>query len=189
MEANARFEADKIALAPVIAALSHGLDLSGGQPMGHAERTCVVGMSLGHEIGLEDEELSDLYYALLLKDAGCSANASRLFQIMGSDDIAAKRDIKTTDWTQLNRDSIEYGLRHIKPDAPFVERIRAFVEMASSQHRTTAELVKIRSERGSSLVRRMGLSLETAEAIHGIDEMWNGGGHPHGVRGEDIPRL
>ena len=32
--------------------------------------------------------------ALLMKDLGCSANASRTFQIMGSDDIAAKRDIK-----------------------------------------------------------------------------------------------
>jgi putative nucleotidyltransferase with HDIG domain len=180
---------DEERVVPILAALSYGLDLSGGQPLGHAERTCVIGMRLGQEVGLDDEELADLYYALLMKDLGCSANASRTFQIMGSDDIAAKRDIKLTDWTRLRRDSIEYGLSHVSPHKPFEERVRAFVDYAANQTRTTAELVKIRSECGASIAKRIGLSEDAAEAIHGSFELWNGEGHPHGFRGEDIPRL
>jgi len=189
VDEQANYDVEQIAVSSVVAALSYGLDLTEGQPMGHSERTCVIGMRLGQELGLDEEELGHLYYALLMKDAGCSSNASRMFQIMGSDDIAAKRDVKTTDWTKLNRDSIEYALSHIKPHAPFIERVQAFVEMASNQKRNAGELVKIRCERGASIARRMGLSEETAEAIHGLDELWNGEGHPHGFRGEDIPRL
>jgi putative nucleotidyltransferase with HDIG domain len=189
-----RLNADAIAVpenpvVSILAPLSYGLDLCGGQPMGHAERTCAIAMRLGQELGLESDELSQLFYAALMKDLGCSSNASRTFQIMGSDDIAAKRDAKLTDWSRLRRDSIEYGLAHISPHKAFEERMRAFVEYASNQTRTTVELVKIRSERGAALAKRLGLSEDAAEAVHGIDELWNGEGHPHGFRGEDIPRL
>jgi putative nucleotidyltransferase with HDIG domain len=67
--------------------------------------------------------------------------------------------------------------------------VQAFVEVASNQKRNTRDLTKIRCERGASIARRIGLSEETAEAIHGLDELWNGEGHPYGFRGEDIPRL
>jgi HD-GYP domain-containing protein (c-di-GMP phosphodiesterase class II) len=63
-------------MAEVVSALSHALDLSTGQPIGHSVRTCILGMRIAHEIGLSGNLLNDLYYALLLKDAGCSSNAS-----------------------------------------------------------------------------------------------------------------
>ena len=33
----------------------------------------------------------------------------------------------------------------------------------------------------------LGLSEATAEAIYALDEHWDGAGHPHGLRGEEIP--
>ena len=67
-----------IRLSEVISALSYALDVTEGQPMGHAVRSCAIGMRIGEEIGLAPEERSALFYALLLKDAGCSSNAARL---------------------------------------------------------------------------------------------------------------
>ena len=59
-----------LSLAEVLASLSYALDLTSGQPMGHAQRTCLIGMRLGREIGLPPAQMSSLYYALLMKDSG-----------------------------------------------------------------------------------------------------------------------
>ncbi|HYP12642.1 MAG TPA: hypothetical protein VEQ63_01855, partial [Bryobacteraceae bacterium] len=112
-------------IAGVLSALSHALDLTEGQLMGHSTRSCVFSMHLAKEIQLPAEMQADLYYAALMKDAGCSSNSSKMFQILGTDDIAAKRDVKTTDWTKLNWDSVCYAISHVKTGAPFLERVRA----------------------------------------------------------------
>jgi hypothetical protein len=49
----------------------------------------------------------------LLKDAGCSSNASRLFHILSADEIRAKCDVKTTDWTRLGWESLQYAVSHV----------------------------------------------------------------------------
>jgi len=59
-------------LSEVISALSYALDIIEGQPPGHAVRSCLIGMRLADELALHPRERSALYYALLLKDAGCS---------------------------------------------------------------------------------------------------------------------
>ena len=60
-------------LSEVVAAMTYALDLTEGQPEGHALRSCLIGMAIGEELGLGTQDLSDLYYALLLKDLGCSS--------------------------------------------------------------------------------------------------------------------
>ena len=60
----------QIRSAELIGALSQALDLTEGQPRGHCVRVCWMGMKLGEAINMPRHELSDLYYALLLKDLG-----------------------------------------------------------------------------------------------------------------------
>ncbi|HKV73168.1 MAG TPA: hypothetical protein VJN95_01515, partial [Gemmatimonadales bacterium] len=88
-----------VRLSEVVSALSYALDITEGQPQGHAVRSCLIGMRLADIIGLGPEERSDLFYALLLKDLGCSSNAARLCQLFGADDLTLKRAHKLTDWT------------------------------------------------------------------------------------------
>lgn len=85
----------------IIGALSHALDLTEGLPAGHAQRCCWIGMHVGRELGLSVEALGDLYYALLLKDAGCSSNAARIFSLYGCDERSLKRDFKQVDTDNL----------------------------------------------------------------------------------------
>src|SRR5581483_9370981 len=82
-----------IRLSEILSALSYALDLTEGQPMGHSVRACIIGMRLAEQIGIPPAEQGDLYYSLLLKDAGCSSNSSRLFHIVTADEIKAKRDV------------------------------------------------------------------------------------------------
>ena len=43
--------AGQVRQSEVLAALSHALDLTEGQPLGHAERTCLIGMRIADELG------------------------------------------------------------------------------------------------------------------------------------------
>src|SRR4051812_35777546 len=81
-------------VSEIISALSFALDLTEGRPMGHSVRSCTIGMRMAAEIGLSAAQQGDLYYALLLKDAGCSSNSSKLFHLLSADEISAKRDVK-----------------------------------------------------------------------------------------------
>jgi putative nucleotidyltransferase with HDIG domain len=179
----------RISLAEVLSALSFALDLTEGQPAGHAVRSCVIGMHIADEIGLPAEAQSDLYYASLMKDAGCSTNASKMMQILGTDDIAGKRDAVAMDWTHTGWESIQFALSHVKTGAPFLERMRALFEMAANQKQNSKLLHQMRCERGASVARKIGLREEAANAIQCLNEHWNGRGEPQGMRGEHIPLL
>jgi len=176
-----------IRLSEIISALSYALDLTEGQPMGHSVRSCVLGMRLAQQIGLGIEDQPDLYYALLLKDAGCSSNASRLFHILSADEIRAKRDVKTTDWTRVGWESLHYALTHVATGLPFLKRMQRLIQVAATQQQDSCDLVKIRCERGAYIAKQLGFSGAAAEGIHSLDEHWNGRGYPDGLRGTQIP--
>ncbi|MGE0556418.1 MAG: HD-GYP domain-containing protein [Gemmatimonadales bacterium] len=54
-------------------------------------------MRIASAIGLGADERLALFYALLLKDAGCSSNSARLAELFGNDDRALKRDVKNSE--------------------------------------------------------------------------------------------
>ena len=87
-----------IPLSEVVGALSYALDLTEGEPPGHAVRSCLIGMRLAAALELNAATRSDLFYALLLKDAGCTANAARMSALFGADDHEVKRSGKRVDW-------------------------------------------------------------------------------------------
>ena len=65
-----------VTLSSILSSLSYALDLTEGHPRGHASRSCLIGMRIGRRLGLSAGDQSDLFYALLLKDAGCSSNSA-----------------------------------------------------------------------------------------------------------------
>jgi putative nucleotidyltransferase with HDIG domain len=174
-------------VAEVVSALSQALDLGSGAPRWHSVRSCILGLRIAEELRLEERLQAELYYALLLKDAGCSGNASKIYNALGSDDIAAKRDVKKTDWTRTSWETLQYALTHVAPGKPFLERVRTALRLAGSQNQHRREVTAIRCERGAHMARLMGLPEGTAEGIGGLDEHWNGAGHPDGLRGDAIP--
>ena len=99
-------------LSEVVAAMTYALDITEGQPEGHALRSCLIGMAVGAELGLGTQDLSDLYYALLLKDLGCSSNAAKLRHIFGADDFQVKRAFKT-----VNLDNLREGTPFVLANA------------------------------------------------------------------------
>jgi len=86
-----------IRLSEIVAALSHALDVTEGQPMGHAERSCLIGLRLADATDLDPERRSSLFYALLLKDAGCSTTSAITAEVFGSDELHVKREGRLVD--------------------------------------------------------------------------------------------
>jgi HD-GYP domain-containing protein (c-di-GMP phosphodiesterase class II) len=189
LEADFQESTDSIRTSELISALSYALDLTEGRSMGHSVRTCVMGMRLAQHIGLSMEEQADLYYALLLKDAGCSSNSSRLFHILNADEIRAKRDVKTTDWTKVGFESLNFALTHVATESALPQRMWKLLQVAATQQADSRDLVKIRCERGSYIAKKLGFSDAVAEGIHSLDEHWNGGGYPNHLLGEEIPMF
>jgi putative nucleotidyltransferase with HDIG domain len=187
MQVDTSPPAATVRVSEIISALSYALDLTEGRPMGHSVRSCILGMRIAEQIGVPVAERSDLFYSLLLKDAGCSSNASKLFHILAADEIRAKGDVKFTDWTRVGWESLQYALTHVATSAPFLERVRTLVRVAAKQQQESCELVKIRCERGASIARRMGFPEPVAQAIQSLDEHWNGGGYPDGLMRREIP--
>lgn len=176
-------------LSDIISALSFALDLTEGQPLGHAVRTCVIGTRLGNKLGLSPQENADLYYALLLKDSGCSNNAARISQILGSDDRRAKREMRSTDWSRMSPESFAYFSRNVMPERSLFHRAAAIMKMLIQRKKQTAELFSLKCERGAGIAKQMGFSDQTATAIYSMDEHWDGNGYPQGLKRDRIPTI
>jgi putative nucleotidyltransferase with HDIG domain len=175
------------ALSEVLGALSYALDLTEGEPPGHAIRTLVIGMRLAEQLGLGDDVRSALFYALLLKDSGCSSNASRLASLFAADDRAAKMAMKRVDWTKSGGLAL-YMWRTMEPGGTPLSRVRR-MQALTREDDVTRELFGTRCERGAEIARMLDLPEATAQAIRALDEHWDGSGQPLGLRGEAIPPL
>jgi putative nucleotidyltransferase with HDIG domain len=177
-----------IRLSELVSALSHALDVTGGQPMGHAERTCLIGQRLADAVGLESAQRSSLFYALLLKDAGCSTTAAAIATTFGSDDQQVKRDSRLID-ANRPRTALGYLRRNVAPGAPLRERARHLRAVMAMTHGGIDELERMRCERGADIARGIGLDEEAAAAITQLFEHWDGNGHPGEHAGKEISLL
>ena len=179
---------DFISASDIIAAMSTALDLTEGQPAGHAARSCGIGMRLAQIVGLSIEDKSALFYALLLKDLGCSSNASKVSYLFGADDRTVKREFKTVNWQSL-WSNVRYVASQVSPEGRTWDKLLRMVALAKHGQEGTKNLIKTRCERGATIARHLGFNERTAQAILDLDEHWNGKGHPLGKRGEEISML
>lgn len=181
-----------LCLAEVISALSFAIDLTEGAVPGHALRSCVLGVRIARRLGLPDDLLGELYFALLLKDIGCSSNAARVGQIVGGDDRILKAGIKLEDWTNpynFSVSSFKLFWSLILPDADPLRRLARIVKVALHSSKNNLELIALRCERGAEIIRKIGISETVAAAVQSLDEHWDGQGYPRRLRGSAIPIL
>ena len=162
-----------IRLSEIVAALSHALDVTEGQPMGHAERTCIIGLRLADAVGLEPARRSSLFYALLLKDAGCSTTRRRSPRSSARTTCSQARAAGPR--PQQPAQSLRALSRTIAPGAPLRQRarhLRALVAMGVEGARElgAAALRARRRDRPRDRPRRGRGRAPSAQ----LDEHWDG---------------
>jgi putative nucleotidyltransferase with HDIG domain len=171
--------------AELIAALSHALDMTEGQPRGHCIRVCWIGMQLGKSLNMSPWELTELYYTLLLKDLGCSSNAARICQLYLTDDHAFKSDFKLIDGSLSQ--ALRFVISHTGLESGMAERFRAIINIMRNGGEISRELIEARCTRGAEIARTMGFGDDVANAIQCLDEHWDGRGKPEGLARRNIP--
>ncbi len=180
-----------VSLSEIVSALTFALDLTEGAVPGHALRSCLLGMRLGDALGISGSLRTNLYYALQLKDVGCSSNATRMTQIIGGDDRAMKASTKLEDWRKVGVTArgLKTLWQNILPGKSLPRRIVRFVQIARHAQGNRKAMIELRCERGAEIVRMLEMDEITAEAVRRLDEHWDGGGYPDNQKGEEIPLL
>jgi putative nucleotidyltransferase with HDIG domain len=181
-----------ISLSEIISALSYALDLTEGAVHGHALRSCLLGMRIAAESKLPSEQASGLYFALLLKDIGCSSNSSRMCEIVGGDDRAIKAGVKFQDWTKPHKPNLstfKMLWKNVLPDAGTATKAARILHIGLNQHKNNREMISLRSERGATIIAKLGMGDLASEAVRSLDEHWDGSGYPDSIKGQQIPLL
>lgn len=184
--------AQPVTRAEILSAMSFALDITEGARPGHALRACLLGMRMGRQIGLSASALADLYYALLLKDIGCSSNSARMADAFAADDQLVKQNFKFVDREKLgrpNREALSFVWKNVAPTTGVWNRARQMLRILRSPGNITAEVIEARCERGAIILHKLGMGDETCAAVYSLDEHWNGNGLPDHLFAEDIPLL
>ena len=174
-----------ILLGEIMSALSFALDLTEGQPPGHCVRCAWIGLHVGQQIGLDERSLADLYFTLLMKDLGCSSNAARICALFMTDDREFKKNHKTVDGSfgQV----MSFILQHTALEKGLAERFRTVFNVIKNVDTLADDLITTRCERGAEIAAMMRFSEDVCDGIRALDEHWDGGGQPLGLKSHDIP--
>jgi len=172
-------------LSELIGALSYALDITEGQPAGHCVRCCWIGMHIGRRIGLDDDQLWELYYTLLLKDLGCSSNAARICELYLTDDLDFKRDFKTVGDSLPQ--VLSFVFKHTGLKAGLADRLRSVMTILRDGPAIAQDLIATRCQRGAEIARLLRFPDGVANGIYSLDEHFNGNGKPAKLAGEAIP--
>lgn len=181
-------QSTSIRFSEIISALSVALDLTQGHPQGHSMRSCLIGMRIASVLKLSNSDCSALFYALLLKDLGCSSNAAKIAYLFGGDDHQIKHNARLIDWTKPTQ-CIKHCWTHCAPGGSTVDKLLKVASIIGGGSEAARKITEIRCDRGAEIARMLKLSEATATAIRDLDEHWNGGGNPKGLRGDHISLL
>jgi HD-GYP domain-containing protein (c-di-GMP phosphodiesterase class II) len=180
--------ASDVRLSEVLAGLSYALDLTEGQRQGHSARSCLIGMRIGEAIGLSESERSSLFYALLMKDLGCSSNAARFAALFGANDHDLKSALTTINWSRPI-ESFRFVTGSVAPGAFWLTRVWRAMAVFSRGPEGACEVVRTRCERGADIAKLLGFTSDTVQAIRSLDEHWDGQGLPYALKSDGIPLL
>ncbi len=180
-----------ITFSEIISALSFAIDLTEDAAPGHALRSCLLGMRIARALGMTAKELESLYYALLLKDVGCSSNGSRLGHKVRRDEH--RENEAATDPRKPRARETQRAFKLIQgemhAEAPLRQRFRRLLHMEPRQRSSDQEMILLRCERGAKITRKLGLSAATCDTVFALDERWDGAGGPLRRQGQAIPLL
>jgi HD-GYP domain-containing protein (c-di-GMP phosphodiesterase class II) len=185
--ASAIAQASGVRRSEVIAALSLATDLSMGQPVEFALKSCVLGMRLGEALGLGPEDLSQVYYQALLRYVGCNAEVHAMAAMLG-DEHAFRRDFALIDMGKASEIApLVFGyLRRANADAGPFQMIAAVAHGMLVSQKFSAEGIAGHCEVAERLAERLGLSAGVQRCLGQVYERWDGRGLPRGLKEEAI---
>lgn len=172
--------ADRVGVAGVVAALSVVSDLTRGRPAGEAMRACLLATELWRRAGSRSATGADVYYATLMRFAGCPATSHEAAMLLGGDDIAVRSRGDLVDASRPWE-----GLMFLAGLGSGVDRLRVMAR-APVMGRTVRESARADCEVGAELVQRVRLPDAVSRSVLCAFERYDGKGSPAGLAGDDV---
>lgn len=172
-------------LAELLGAFSYALDLTEGQPEGHSLRACWIASRMAVALHLSAPDRRTVYYATLLKDLGCSSNAARIAELYLADDRQVKQGHKLIGLGL--GPTLRFVFARTGQGQPLGARARAIMGILRDGNAIVTDLIQTRCTRGADIARALRFPEPVAQGIAALDEHWDGGGKPRGLRGDAIP--
>jgi HD-GYP domain-containing protein (c-di-GMP phosphodiesterase class II) len=171
----------RLPLAGVIAALSVTSDLTRGHPPGEAMRACLVASELARRAGLDPVREGDVFYASLMRFAGCAATSHEVAAALGGDDIVVRSRGDLMDPTR----PLE-ALGFLASLGSGVDKVRILAR-APRMGAMVQESARADCEVGADLTQRVGLPDAVRDAVLCAFERFDGKGSPTGLAGDEVP--
>ena len=173
----------ELRLADLLCALSVTLDLAMDQAPEKSIRSCLVAVQLARRLGLSETEVSDVYYATLLRHLGCTATTHEESYLVGPNELALRPQAERTD--AGNRREVVALLLQSGRGAG-VHRPRYLIRMVRAGSEGERAILRAICEVGSMLAERLHLGPEVVRSLYHMLERWDGSGTPQGLAGESI---
>jgi HD-GYP domain-containing protein (c-di-GMP phosphodiesterase class II) len=173
----------EVRLAELIGSMSLATDLGLGQPMEHVLRSCVLGLRIAEDVGLEEPERAVVYYVGLLAWLGCHADAHEQSAWFG-DDIELRADRHMADL--VGPAMASFVLRHVGRGEPPLRRARLLGSLLVSGRGAVAAMETTHCLVAGLFAMRLGLGEPVRDALQHVFERWDGKGTPAGLAGEQI---
>lgn len=151
-------------LSELLIPMSMALDLSEGRTPGHAKGVAYVAVSLAEAMGYDAPTRLAALHAGLVHDIGVVASGAGLAGVARSDE------------------------RMIFASLPMLTPEEAALGVSDTPDLVVERLIE-HSIHGARSVQELGLSTDVVKAVASHHENWDGSGYPHGMRGDEIPKL
>jgi putative nucleotidyltransferase with HDIG domain len=172
--------AARAGIAGVVAALSVTSDLTRGHPPGEAMRACLLAVELAGRAGLPPERCSEVYYATLMRFAGCAATSHEAAGALGGDDIMVRARGDLIDATRPRE-----ALRFLAGLGVGVEKLRILAALPRMGG-IVAESARADCEVGADLAARLDLPEPVRQSVLCAFERYDGKGSPLQLSGAEV---
>ena len=178
-------DAREIRLAELLSALSLATDLAMAFPPETALRTCILGVNIGRGLGLQEQQLEEVFYVTLLRHVGCTAFSHEEGIVLGDDNVF-RRDFTGIDQTQPSAVA-GTALRRLGAGQGPLGRVRVLTAVVlAADQLAFPRVVAAHCDASARLAQQLGLSAAVIEGLNHIFERWDGKGHPSGLKGDAI---
>ena len=177
--------------ADLLGALSLGADLAVGLSEDHAARACYIGAQIAGQMELLPEEMTDLYYAELLMDSGCTAWTSPLAGMLQGDEMTARKDLYVQSVETDSKHTVGafvWLLKYMAPGAPLHVRGAHILDFILHGDERVKEAMLNTCEAANRFAGRLGMSTAVQDAMSELFERWDGRG-PNRSMGTGIPLI
>ncbi|MBM2810108.1 MAG: C-di-GMP phosphodiesterase class [Chloroflexi bacterium] len=173
--------------AHLVAALSMWGDLGIGLPLEHCLRACYIGLHIAADLKLDAAAREDVFWSLLLKDAGCTSFTTQAAAFVRGDEIAARRQMLFYADPDSIRDVMDWALTYLGPDTGPWTRAGRVVGFLTNGRDFFREGFASGIEVAQRIAARLNMPPSLGPTLAALFERWDGKGMPRGLRGDAIP--